>query len=150
MFGDTAISVVIFEQYVADRRGTMSRLFNFLGISCDARHVREDRVFNDSAGKTVLSPFWLAVWRTPIYQRVLRPLMSADVRESIRGSILPVAPRRPAPPKLETVEYLIDNARDEERELRDFLKREEPIWNFESVRARFCDSEPVCTSEAAA
>jgi hypothetical protein len=139
-FGDDAISVVIFEDYIADRRGTMERLLVFLGATPDSRYVHTDRVFNNSDTKTVLSPFWLTIRRSPLYRRVVRPLMSPDFRETLRGTVLPNAPQPPDPPSEETVHYLIENARDDELELRGFLKRHTPIWDFDAVRAEFVDS----------
>lgn len=141
-FGDEAISVIVFEQYTVNRYGTLDRLSDVLDVSRHSKHVRGEKVYNSSSGKTVLSPFWLAIWKTPLYRRLMRPLMSPDLRESMRRVVLPSAPESPASPSLETVDYLIKNVIDDERELRAFLQLDAPIWDFEMIRARFRDSPP--------
>ena len=141
VFGDEAISVVVFEHYILNRSSTLDRLCAFLGISQNASHVRADKIYNGSQDKTVLNPFWLAVWKTPIYQRVIRPLMSPDLRESLRRVILPRAPERPSPPSVESVDYLIKNLCEDERELRAFLRWDTPVWDFDLIRSQFCDGE---------
>lgn len=134
-FGDDAIRVVVFEEYIADRRGTIERLLGFMGVRPDAQYVCADKVFNGSDGKTVLNSFWRTVWESQLYQRMVRSRMSLDLRESLRRLMLPSAPQRPAPPSIETVDYLIKNVCEDEKELREFLGRGEPLWDFGSVRA---------------
>ena len=138
-FGDSSINVVVFEEYIRHRRPTIARLMVKLGLQARTSHIREKTVFNSSDGKTVLSPFWLAVWNTPLYQRFARPLMSLDVRAKLRGTLLPEAPVEPNPPSMETVDYVLNQVRYEECGLRRFLNRDKPIWDFDSVRQRFAD-----------
>ncbi len=135
-FGVSAIRVVVFEEYVANRNTTVERLARWLGASSTSDHVTDRRVFNRSDGKTVLNPFWLAIRNTPTYRFLVRPWLSLDRRAALRRTILPPAPHRPAPPSLETVDTILKFAREDEQQLRSFLGRDKPIWNFAQVRER--------------
>lgn len=140
-FGDDSVRVVIFEEYTRDRHATVSDLTEFLGVRRDTQHVCADRVFNQSDGKTVLNPFWLGVWKTPLYQKMIRPLMSLDIRELLRTNVLPGAPNPVGLPTMETVDRIIEDAWEQEFRLRKFMDRGEPIWDFADVRAKFRDSQ---------
>ena len=136
-FGDDAIHIVVFEEFVADRRAAMQQLATFLGFKAQLAAMDPTSISNRSEGKPVLNRFWSHLSRNQTYRATLRRLLPSSVRDEMRKLLLPKAPPRPAPPSLETVDYILEQTKPEERKLRKMLGRDEPIWDAAATRTRF-------------
>ncbi len=136
-WGEDAIRVIRFEDYVANRRGTVTALCKFLGADPHPDLVQADVVRNASVGKPVTTPFWASLLQSPLYRRVVRPCMSTAVRDYVRTKVLPAAPSRPAPPHPDTVAELVSAFAPDERRLRDLTGRAEPHWDFGAVQSTY-------------
>jgi len=136
-FGDGAIRIILFEEFVANRAHTMRGLAQFLGFQPRLSAVDSQSISNRSEGKPVLNRFWLALYRHPAYHRTLRRLMPSSLRSELRRVLLPKAPPRPPTPSLETVDLILSRVADEELQLRKLMGRTQPLWDFGAVRATY-------------
>jgi hypothetical protein len=136
-FGLDAIRVVKFENYIADRRRTIDELSRFLGVPTCSHLIQEGAMFNRSEGKPVLNGAWRRLVRNPIYRWLLRPLTTPAFRERVIHGVLPKAPPPPAPPSLQTVDWIIDQLLEDTSRLADDLNWPKPIWDFEAVRRKY-------------
>lgn len=144
-FSDTMIHVLLFEEFVADRRQAMRRLGEFLGFQPRLLDVDPQTVANQSADKPVLNRFWLKLHRHPAYQVTLRRMVPTAMRSEFRRLLLPKAPPRPMPPSLNTVDRIQSEVAQDELALRDLMGRDMPLWDFAKVREGFehIDSVPA-------
>ncbi|HEY6565289.1 MAG TPA: sulfotransferase domain-containing protein [Pirellulaceae bacterium] len=122
-FGEMAIRIVVFEEYVRNRPGTITDLCHFLGVEPRCDRVSVDVQYNRSVGKPVFNPFWERLSHHAIYRRGVRPWLSSEVRRCIMRRLLPAAPPRPAPPKPDTLDWLREQLRPDVAELEGFLGR---------------------------
>jgi hypothetical protein len=132
-WGEGAVHVVQFEEYVADRAATMTRVFQFLGL-CPLPHLlQSDAVQNASLGKPVLNSFWRRVTRQGLYRKFVRPCMSSSTRDRIRTAVLPTAPPPPRPPRPDTIDRLLSAFIPDSEHLRQLVNRSTPFWDYAAV-----------------
>jgi len=74
--------------------------------------------------------------RNPLYQKVIRPLVSPESRDRIKRLIGRKAPPRPAPPSRATVQFVVDALRDDLEDLRVLMGTVGPVWDMDEVIAR--------------
>jgi hypothetical protein len=138
-FGDNAIRVVLFEEFIRDRLSTMSQLGSFLNFQVSEESIQPTSISNQSDNKPVLNSFWRRIHENQFYQATLRRVLPADLRHELRKLILPKAPARPAGPSIETVDMILDRTRDDELELRRLMGRTAPLWDFAEVKTKYAD-----------
>jgi len=113
-FGAGQIRIVRFEDYVADRNATVSDLAGFLGLeNFSPQNIRQEQVHNASTSRPVATPFWRRIMHNSWYRKCLRPLLSLEMRDRLRHSLLPGPPARPAPPSKEIIARLAGELRPE-------------------------------------
>lgn len=134
-FPEEQIRVIVFGEYVKNRRKTVSELCDFLGVSDQSCEIEADKAFNQSDGKPVLNYFWSAIYEATWYQKGIRPLMPVGLKGHLCRWVLPKAPARPEPPSSETVQRLLEAVRDDAQELARSLGRSE-IWDLEETAQR--------------
>jgi Sulfotransferase domain len=130
-FPTGAVSIVRFEDYIADRRREVARLSMFLGVPPRVEGIQADAVFNRSEGKPTMTSFWAQPLSNNAYRNFLRPLLPMPVRDWLRTALLPTAPPAPAPPSPETIAMLVDRLAPEVAALQKVLGHSEPLWNLE-------------------
>jgi hypothetical protein len=136
-FGEGAIRVVVFEQYIRNRKQTIESLCRFLGLSPRTESVEEGTIHNQSDNKPVLNRFWLRVHNSVLYRRLIRPTIPPALKEGLGKLLLPKAPRRPTPPTPATVHYIIERVQEDVDQLTRLLDCKHPIWDLDAVAARF-------------
>ncbi|MCA9297624.1 MAG: sulfotransferase [Phycisphaerales bacterium] len=139
-FGPEQLRIVRFEDFIRDRKGVVASLSTFLGIDSRTDLVDPEANYNKSEGKPRARGFLRAVNQSPAYRRVLRPLLSAKVREKIRHRILPKAPPRPDPPSRATIEFIYDTLGDDLEALRVMMGLDEPVWSRERALSKARDA----------
>jgi hypothetical protein len=127
------IRVVRFEDYVADRRETISSLCHFLGIEANVELVDRDRVFGRTAERSVPRGVWWKASRSSAYRRFLRRLLPERSRDWFRRHLLPKPPPPPPAPCEETLRYLAERLAPEVEELQDLLGLSSPLWDLEAA-----------------
>ena len=128
-FGAGQVRIVRFEDFVADRPGTVESLAQFLGVTPRGDHVDPDKVYNRGAGKPLLRGPGAAIQRSAVYQRVIRPLVPLKMRDALRAALLPKA--RPAPqPSEETVRFIAEQLADDVERLRVIVGSDGPWWEL--------------------
>lgn len=134
--GSERVLIVRFETYINDRPGTVASISRFLGIEPCLEGVLTDRAYNKSEGKPVPRGALAGLRRSREYRRFLRPMLTPSARERLRFALLPRAPDRPDPPSAETVQYIIEQVRDDAEQLRVLMGRNDPLWDFQSALRR--------------
>jgi hypothetical protein len=130
-----AVRVIRFEDYVADRRGTLASVCGFLGIPVHPKWVDFSGAKNVSRGKPVLNQFWSSVVESGVYRRVVRACLSSATRERLRRLLLPEAPPPPPPPRPQTIERLVAVFSSDAERLQQLTGRTTPFWDFDAIRA---------------
>src|SRR5690606_12686340 len=119
--------------------GTIERLSRFLGVEPRPELVNPDAMFNKSDNKTVTRGPLKPIVESRFYRERIKPLIPIGFKTKMRDALLPKAPPRPEPPSLETVDRIIDGVREDSEQLRQLLGRDRPIWDFDTVRAKFVE-----------
>lgn len=133
-FGRDAVKVIRFEDYVADRVGTMAKLLDFLGAAgFSSGSIRPDRIHNPGDLRPVATPCWRRVLSQSWYRRCLRPFLSLEMRDRLRNWLLPKPPPRPAPPKPETIRWLVEVLRPDVEALGELMGRTGPPWDLDAA-----------------
>lgn len=136
-FGPDRVRIVRFESYVRDRAAGVDDICRFLGIEPRPDLIEKDKVFNRSDGKVVGKGVFGKFRKTGLYRSVIRPLLPISARDRLRDALLPQAPPKPAPPTLDTVDYLIARLAPDAERLATLLSHDGPLWNFDDVRRSF-------------
>jgi hypothetical protein len=129
-FGRDQVFILQFESYIADRPTSVDAVSRFLGIDPAGDQVETDVVHNASSGKPVREGPFEIVRNTGIYRNLLRPLLSARARDSLRRFLLPSAPDRAETPSAETVRHIVDELTDDVRQLGEIMGMDTPVWNL--------------------
>ncbi len=130
-FGIGSVRVIRFEDYIADRVGTLRELTAWLGLpDFDSAAIRTDTVFNPGDTRPVATPFWRKVMENPLYRRFVRPWLSLEWRDRIRGRLLPKPPPRSGPPSESTRRELVAILRPEVDALAGMIGAAPPFWNL--------------------
>ncbi|MHC5024698.1 MAG: sulfotransferase domain-containing protein, partial [Planctomycetota bacterium] len=111
-FGRHQVLIVRFEDYTSDRRTTVSDVTRFIGAEPRPDLVRVDTVYNKGDGKPVMRGPMVRVRFSPVYTKLVRPLLPLAARDTLRRLLLPKAPPRPDPPSPDTVDFILDQLRD--------------------------------------
>ncbi len=130
------LHILLFEEYVADRRGAISQLSGVLGFTPDLDKIDPDARFNTAQDRSSDSGIAMRISRSRPYQR-LRPLLPAATRDRLRRAFAKKAPPPPPPPSEACVDRLLAELEDDQRELAELIERPYPIWDPQAVRARY-------------
>ena len=136
-FGRERVRVVVFEEYVEDRCGTVAELHDFLGLPPRPDLLKASQASNRTAGKPLLNQ-GLGRWirHHPVYRRLIRPVAPARLKEAFTERFLPKAPP-PSPPTLAQVDQIIEGVRDDAEQLQCIMGRPRPLWDFAAVRRKY-------------
>lgn len=127
-YGPERVRIVRFEDYIRARSQTVAELSRFLGITPRPDLVDESRVFNRSQERVVVGgPFGL-VQRSPLYRRLIRPMLPHDVKDRLRSALLPVGPGRPVAPNEATIGFIREQLADDTARLNTLLGSPGPVW----------------------
>ena len=122
-FGPERVRVMVFEHYTGHRRETVAAVSEFLGITPRPELVDPERAFNKAEGR-VRSKGALAWFRaTPLYQRVLRPALSAEARTRLRYALASKVPDRTVRADEETRRWIAEQLADEIRAFDELVVR---------------------------
>ena len=135
-FGADRVRVLRFEDYTRARTETTGELQAWLGLDPKPGLVQADQVFNKSEGKPVMTGKWSAVRQNPLYDKVIRPLLSQGVKDRLRGALLPKAKTERQPPRPETAERILDAVAEDHEKLRVLMGLDAPVWDREKSLAK--------------
>ncbi|MGB3120063.1 MAG: sulfotransferase [Verrucomicrobiales bacterium] len=141
-FGRESLMVVRFEDYVSHRTETLAEILGFLGINPELTLRSPAIVRNPTEGRPLVTPGWRRCLDLPFYRRILRPLVSAEMRERFRNWLLPRSQGRPAAPSLETVDFILSQVAADAEELRRLLGLDQALWDLKEVRQQYLVSSP--------
>lgn len=130
------LHVLIFEEYVKDRRGVVERLAPVLGFTPAPDRVNPNAKFNTAEDRSSNRGLAMRVRQTWPYQK-LRPMLPVATRDRLRRMFSAKAPPAPPPPSHACVERLLHELEDDQRELAEIIGRPYPIWDPDKVRERF-------------
>lgn len=137
-FGRGNVLILGFERYTADRVGGFAALCGFLGLDPDLAELDTETIHNKGDTKRAVPETAGALWRSPFYQRLVRPLVRGPVKEALLR-LLPAPPPRPPKPGERTRQAVHDALRDDAGRLRGILGSG-PAWFAEPGSATWLDS----------
>lgn len=146
--GEANVRIVRFESYVADRPGTVAALLGFLGLPATAEPVDSKRVFNPSALARARRGPAFRFSRSAFYRRLIRPWLSRPVRSRLRLGTLPKAPPKPPPPRLDTVDYILERVAGDAERVARLAGWDRPMWDLAEVRRRWAERAADRASDA--
>lgn len=132
-YGTERILVVRFEDYVADRTGTIVSLGHFLGFAARPELVETSRVFGRTSERSVPGGIVWRLTRSPLYRRLVRQLLPEPTRENLRRILLPKPPPRPPAPQETTLRLLAERLAPEVEELTRLVGARQPLWDLEAA-----------------
>ena len=142
-FGRDQVFVMQFESYIADRPTTVDAVSRFLGIDPAGDQVETDVVYNASSGKPILKGPLQLVRPNVLYRTLIRPMLSARARQSLRRLTLPKATQRAETPSAETVRYIVSELAGDVRKLSEIMGKDELVWNFDDTRETTSSTSPA-------
>lgn len=128
LFGEEHVHMVCFHRYVQERRATLERIFEFLGLSTEPARTMQLEHHNRSDGKPISTDGWERLRNSNFYRRYLRGWLSPEFRRTWIRRLLPAAPPKPAPPSLEALAWMRNELSDDRARLRRLLGAEAPEW----------------------
>jgi hypothetical protein len=136
-FGPGAVKVVVFEEYVGNRRRAITETVKFLGLDPERVLADEGAVLNRSSEARALRGPWQRLVLSETYRSRIRGRIPTSLRVWLRDTLLPKAPPMPGPVPVAAVDRIIDACHEDAAELASFLGRAAPLWNWEATRRRF-------------
>lgn len=130
-FGRNALLALSFEDYIADRVGTLEQVAAFLGVRFLAEGIRAERAYNETEAKPVVTARWEPIYSSDLYRRVLRPWLGAGTRERLRRLLLPKANVERVHFDASTRQFLVDQLLPDQGTLRQVLGAGAPHWDLE-------------------
>jgi hypothetical protein len=139
-FGGESILVARLEDYAADRQRAFDIVVRHIGGQPWALR-RVDEVGNKTEVEPAARGRPAQVRDNRAYRRLLRPLIPEMARRRLRRALLPTPPPRSAPPRLATVQAMVERFEADEQRLRSLLGSATPFWDFAQVTSRAAVSE---------
>lgn len=136
-FGRAAVLVDRFEDYVRDRAATVRRVGVFLDVPVDTRLIQTEREFNK--GGDQIAGYLRPIITSDLYKLWLRRLVPDRIRKRAFRLLAPRPPDRPPPPRLDTIDYLIERLGPDVQRLRELIGPDAPAWDFDATRRRYAD-----------
>lgn len=112
-FGADMIKVVRLEDYRCARTQVVRSISEFIGTAFRGEDIETAQIHNESRAKPILRGPWRSIHRSAVYRRAVRPLMSSEMRERIRGIALPRSTEKRERPSAATVAFLVERLRDD-------------------------------------
>lgn len=107
VFGRERVLILKFEEYVKNRHEGLAQVSRFLRLDPgDLSPEDQYVVHNASDGKPLARGRWGRVVRSPVYRRIVRPLVPEGARRRLMHSVLPKATARPTLPRADTVAFI--------------------------------------------
>lgn len=134
--GPERVMLVRFESFVKDRRATVERVSAHIGVAPRPDLVDESAVYNKTEERVKNVGPAALIAQTSLYKRVVRPLLSAGVRDRIRRMILPRAQAPQIPPTAETIEWMLAQLASDGERLARIMGSSGPVWDAQKVREK--------------
>jgi hypothetical protein len=135
-FGAERVKIVVFETYVSNRAATVEAVSQFIGAPVRGGIVEPDTHYNRGDEAAVATGFWKAFAASAYYRRLVRPRLPLDTRTLLRNLVMGKPPPRPASPSRATIEYLLQQLREDTARLASLMGRSEPPWRPEDALKR--------------
>lgn len=132
-FGKDSVLLIRFEDFIQNRSDTLKQVFTFLGVSSDHISAEQNRIYNASKSRPILTPAWQHFIETKLYRRILRPLLSPSLRDKIRSRVLPLPSSHCPPANADTSQYIADQVRDDITDLQHLLELDSPLWDLDKI-----------------
>lgn len=129
-FGDEAVHLVRFEDFVGDRPAHVAAIEQFLGLDPRPELVDVSKVFNRSERKPAARGLAYRLSLQGWYRRLIRPLLPLSLKDTLRQVFLPKAEIQPAPPSAQTLAWLVEQFEPDQQRLMRLMGRTEPYWNL--------------------
>lgn len=135
VFGRSNVSIIRFEDYMANRENGANAVFRKLGLEPWSL-PRVSEAYNTAGNRFLATGHWRKISQSPAYRKLIRPLFSETVRRQVMRRALPKPPERPNPPSTCTVSEIVDTLRPEVMALSEFTGTD-PWWDLDAVLEKF-------------
>ncbi len=133
-YGPELVRVIHFESYVSRRADAAAETLEWMGLDPERAEIDESARHNQGEARRV-SPALRPILRSRLYQEIGRRKLPIPLKRLAQRTFLRKAPPRPAPPRPETVDRLLDELWPEMEKLAELLGLETPMWDREALRA---------------
>ena len=137
-FGPERFRVILFEEYIRNQSATLADLAGFLGVppapavqTVGPRNTGESVLVARQGLQSLLG----SVTRSKWYKIYVHPRLPRSVSDLAKAALMRRAPERPAPPSAETVREIVNRTEDDADQLRRWMGRSAPLWDFEQTLA---------------
>lgn len=141
--GPERVKVIRFEDYTKTRAETTADLETWLGLDPRPDLVEEDKIFNKSEGKPVMTGRWRSVQGHPVYQKLIRPLLPLGLKDTMRNALLPKAKHERQKPTPELASTIVDRLAEDHDRLREIIGLQAPVWDREKTLAKLREPAPT-------
>ncbi|MFG0284575.1 MAG: sulfotransferase domain-containing protein [Phycisphaerales bacterium JB039] len=133
------LRIIVFEEYLKRRRETIAELQEFLGVAPKPELVDPESRFNAADQRLAMRGLLREITRSSLYSRTVRRWTGPALRGRIAATLglAHKAPARPAPPRPESVERLLEATRADQARLMQLLGRTAPVWDEQATRQRW-------------
>jgi hypothetical protein len=137
LVGHRQVLVLCFEEYMGDRVAGFAELARFLELSPTTTTTDPGQAFNVARASTVATGPLRRVLQSRFYRSAVRPLLSREMRSTLRQRILTPVPLRPSPPSKDTVERILDELVDDQAALASTGFVAPESWTREATHERY-------------
>lgn len=134
-YGSDLVRVVRFESYIEDRPARAAEIFAWMGLDPALAEIRPEESFNVGESRRVPTRLRF-ILKSRLYREVGRRVLPASLRHGAQRTMLSKAPPRPAPPRPETVDAILEELWPDIEKLSELLALSEPMWERETLRRR--------------
>jgi hypothetical protein len=128
------LMIIVFEEYMGDRRGGAGAAQRFLGVDPRPELVDPDARHNAAEQRLRMPGPLRLMTESDYYSRVIRRWVPSSLRRAVARRVLPVAPPRPAPPSAETVNRILKETRADCHRIAELLGRSGSPWDEQETR----------------
>lgn len=131
------VHILVFEEYIKDQSAALARIARFLDVEPPAAGMETTRPRN--TGESVLVPraglqrFVNAITWSHWYKIHVHPRLPRFVSRAAKSALMRQSRQRPAPPSPATVQWIVERVADDSEQLRQWMGRTEPLWDFEKT-----------------
>lgn len=136
-FGAGQLKVLVFEEYMSQRRQGAAEAQQFLGVEPRPDLIDADARHNAAEDRRRAPGVLRALLESDSYSRIGRRWIPISLRRAVGRRLLPPSLARPAPPSAETVDLILEATRADCQRIAELLGRSEPIWDEEQTRSRW-------------
>ncbi len=143
VFGRERLMLIRFDRYMKARQEGAQEVAAFLGVGDTQGPVQEDKAFNKGDRRPVHRGVLSTIYHSRVYRRGVKPIVPRSFRQWAFQRFFPRGPERPAPPREDTVRWMVDQLAPDLARLRDIDGRASDVWTPDELLVRHLPTQPA-------